>query len=81
MSKTTLHPLIAIIITILFIGAAFLGRWYTEKNKVSKIDSFVACRDAGFPILESYPAQCRTPDGRNFTEIIGEDIQSAPDTI
>lgn len=30
------------------------------------INSFEECADAGYPIMESYPEQCRTPDGRNF---------------
>ena len=34
----------------------------------SRIDSFQSCAQAGYPVLESYPRQCRTPDGRNFME-------------
>jgi hypothetical protein len=30
------------------------------------ITSFEECVKAGYPILESYPRQCRTPDGRIF---------------
>jgi hypothetical protein len=33
----------------------------------SPINSFDECARAGYPIMESYPEQCRTPDGRNFT--------------
>ena len=32
------------------------------------IDSFVSCAAAGYPIMESFPRQCRTPDGRLFVE-------------
>jgi hypothetical protein len=32
----------------------------------TNITSFEECVDAGYPILESYPRQCRTPDGKNF---------------
>lgn len=32
----------------------------------SIINSFEECAAAGYPIMESYPEQCRTPDGRNF---------------
>ncbi len=35
------------------------------------INSFQECVDAGYPVMESYPRQCATPDGRTFTEIIG----------
>ena len=30
------------------------------------IRTFEECEDAGYPIMESYPRQCRTPDGRTF---------------
>jgi len=34
------------------------------------INSFEDCANAGYPVMESYPRQCRTPDGRNFVEEI-----------
>lgn len=39
-------------------------------NAVSAIDSFEECAAAGYPIMKSYPEQCRTPDGRNFVRMI-----------
>lgn len=30
--------------------------------------TFEACVAAGYPVLESFPRQCRTPDGQTFTE-------------
>ncbi len=35
------------------------------KGNVS-VNSFEECAAAGYPIMESYPRQCRGPDGRNF---------------
>ncbi|NOZ76363.1 MAG: hypothetical protein GXO65_01500 [Euryarchaeota archaeon] len=32
------------------------------------ITSFQECVQAGYPVMESYPRQCRTPDGRTFVE-------------
>jgi hypothetical protein len=32
------------------------------------VNSFGECVDAGYPVMESYPRQCRTPDDRTFTE-------------
>ncbi|MFM2357973.1 MAG: hypothetical protein RJA61_710 [Candidatus Parcubacteria bacterium] len=43
---------------------------YYKSTLVSKVDTFTACADAGYPVLESYPRQCRTPDGRSFVEDI-----------
>jgi len=34
------------------------------------IDSFEECAAAGNPVMESYPRQCRTADGKHFVEII-----------
>lgn len=42
------------------------------ENKVKKINSFEECTKAGYPIMQTYPAQCRLPDGRNFTEPISQ---------
>lgn len=36
------------------------------KNPVPQINSFEDCVKAGYPILESYPEQCRTRDGKFF---------------
>lgn len=36
----------------------------------STIDSFEKCAAAGNPVMESYPRQCRTPDGNHFVEEI-----------
>ena len=32
------------------------------------INSFDECARAGYPIMESYPRQCRTPEGKLFVE-------------
>jgi hypothetical protein len=34
------------------------------------IRSFEDCAAAGLPVMESYPRQCKTPDGRTFAEEI-----------
>jgi hypothetical protein len=34
------------------------------------INSFEECAAAGNPVMESYPRQCRTADGKHFVEII-----------
>jgi|GEM_PF-1242619 len=40
-----------------------------QGNVTLDINSFEECVDAGYPILESYPRQCRTPDGKNFISL------------
>ena len=34
------------------------------------IRNFEQCAAAGYPVMESYPEQCRTPDGRLFVRVI-----------
>jgi hypothetical protein len=36
-------------------------------KSISDIDGFEDCKNAGYPIQESYPEVCRLPDGRSFT--------------
>ena len=39
------------------------------------ISSFEECAAAGYPIMESYPRQCKTPEGKTFTEDIGNVLE------
>lgn len=65
--KKTL-PIISIILLAVVFGVA----WLFSKNELPPpvITNFEECVQAGYPILETYPEQCRTPDGRSFTRII-----------
>lgn len=38
-----------------------------------EINNFEDCVNAGYPVMESYPRQCRTPDDQTFVEVI-EDV-------
>ena len=40
------------------------------QNQYSEINSFEECVSAGNPVMESYPQQCRTADGKHFVEKI-----------
>jgi eight-cysteine-cluster-containing protein len=42
------------------------------------IASFEECEAAGNPVMESYPRQCRTPDGRIFVEELPDVATSTP---
>lgn len=39
-----------------------------EKAVKDSISSFQECADAGYPVQESFPEVCRTPDGKIFTK-------------
>ncbi|MCD4694466.1 Gmad2 immunoglobulin-like domain-containing protein, partial [bacterium] len=46
--------------------------WY--ENIKNKITNFNECVEAGNPVMESYPRQCRAGE-RNFTENIGNELE------
>jgi hypothetical protein len=64
------------LIILLIVIAAVL--FLTKKNEATPVVSnFTECVAAGYPVMESFPRQCKTPEGRNFTEIIdGEDFSN-----
>jgi len=39
-----------------------------------EINSFEDCAVAGYPIMESYPERCATPDGKSFTRDISGNV-------
>ena len=41
--------------------------WETGVKRYQVID-FVSCADAGYAVMESYPRQCRAPNGNVFVE-------------
>lgn len=61
------------LITLFLVTGVIIGGFlYYKSSLVSEIDSFESCVKAGNPVLESYPRQCRTSDGRSFVEEILE---------
>jgi hypothetical protein len=65
-----------IIATLFFLLAAtaviFLGVYPKLKETKPKpvITTFEECAAAGYQVMESYPRQCSTPDGKFFVETI-----------
>ncbi len=45
-----------------------------SKATTQEINSFEDCIAAGYPRLESYPEQCKTPDGRTFVQEVGTQL-------
>ncbi len=39
-----------------------------EELTTKFVYNFEECKDAGYPVMESYPRQCRGPDGTVYTE-------------
>ena len=65
----------AVIGFVVAIGLGFIGffgcesDWclLTEAQRIRAADSFEECAELGFPVMESYPRQCRAGD-KHFTE-------------
>lgn len=59
--------------------AGYLAFTGTKASPVA-INSFEDCVKAGLPILETYPEQCKTPDGQTFIRVISEPIVPPQET-
>jgi hypothetical protein len=44
------------------------------------VTDYHSCVEAGYPVLESFPLQCKTPDGRTFVEDTSENAEVVIDT-
>lgn len=66
--------LIYIIGGIVVIGGMIWAGFYLKSVK-PEAQNFDECVAAGYPVLESYPRQCKTPDGKTFTEDIGNELE------
>ena len=66
--------LIIILVGVAVLAAAGFGVYYFQKQQAIKnINSFEECAKAGYPVTAMFPATCRTPDGRIFTQILSEE--------
>jgi len=67
---------IGIVIVALAVGAVLLLLPANREGDIvlSQISSFEDCAAAGNTVMESYPRQCRTPDGQLFIENISDPL-------
>ena len=59
---------------IVIIGGIVWAGFYLKSVK-PEVQNFDECVAAGYPALESYPRQCKTPDGKTFIEDIGNELE------
>ena len=62
-----------ILAIVLVVGLAIFFFVKSKKENITVV-SFETCEKAGYPVMESYPRQCKTPDGRTYAEEIPEKI-------
>lgn len=58
----------SILVAVILIAVLAAG-YYVLRSQMQKttITTFEECAAAGYPVQESYPEICRTPDGQSFT--------------
>ena len=74
--KENLHStklLIGVIVIILIAAGVFFFQMFQKQQEMAKINSYDECAKAGFPIMESYPPQCRA-NNKTFTQDIGNEL-------
>lgn len=63
------------IIILLVLVTVGIARWTDDQPPVASVANFDDCAAAGYQVMESYPARCSTPDGRTFTQDIGNELE------
>lgn len=64
--------IIVLIGLVVLTGLIYGGYAYFQQQKIKQIDSFEECAKE-YPVMESYPAQCNTPDGRHFVQELSDE--------
>jgi hypothetical protein len=63
------------VLVIAVLAAIFIVQKNIFKEKPVSVNNFEECVAAGYPVMESYPRQCRNPGGKNFVEDIGNELE------
>ena len=73
--KKILIILIILIIVVFVVISLLFDLFNREPTPPIAVSNFKDCAAAGYPVMESYPRQCRTPQGKNFVEDVGGELQ------
>lgn len=57
-----------LLIAGIVVAAVGLALWWQLPSRQSDIATFAECVAAGYPVTESFPRVCRTPEGKKFVE-------------
>lgn len=53
---------------VLIVIMVFMLSGCSAINENTQVNDFESCVSAGFPVMESYPRQCRGPTGQVYVE-------------
>lgn len=67
--------IILAVILILIIGGVYAYIQFNKSIQLAIASKFEECEAAGYPVAESYPRICTTPDGRSLVEDIGNELE------
>lgn len=75
--------IIFVVTLLVAVGTVFLiGRETPQSStKATTVESFAACQTAGYKILESFPRQCETPEGKVYVEELKAETQESMSRI
>lgn len=65
----------AIVVLMLIAGGAFLFIRASQDLPMGNIANFEDCVAAGYPVMETYPSTCKTPQGKTFMQDIGNELE------
>lgn len=65
---------IGLLVVLILIAVLFGVFNERSDNSYSEIDSFEECVEAGYPVMESFPDRCMTPDGKSFIKEYPEEV-------
>jgi len=51
-----------------------VGMWLRGRSSQPTVTNYEDCAEAGYPVAESYPSQCRTPQGTLYVQDIGNEL-------
>lgn len=66
---------IRLIVVVLLVIGVYSSFYFYTREQYAKISTYEECVAGGFPILESYPSQCHVPNGKSFTQNIGNELE------
>ena len=63
------------ILILVLVGVFFWWNYKGTEEPVPTVTNFEECAAQEYLVVQSYPRQCRTPDGRIFIEGIGNELE------
>ena len=79
-SSMKLSPKLLLIISVVSVLLVSTLLYLYLKNQTPPINSFDDCAKY-YPVMESYPRRCNTPDGRSFTETLSPTPTPTPTPV